>query len=106
MIKNIIYIEDGSVDIDELKEGLNEETKVIVYRQGSRPPVIIQPEKPIGNESVSPENIVRRTIIEIQDILSVMEKNMSKSVAGCWGISELKHRISDLTDSIIEGVLK
>lgn len=47
MIKNIIYVEDGSVDVDELIDSLDETTKVIVYRQGSRPPILVQPEKPV-----------------------------------------------------------
>ena len=37
-----LYVEDGSVDVDELSEELfrtNPEIKVIVYRQGSCPPI-------------------------------------------------------------------
>ncbi len=37
-----LYVEDGSVDVDELSEELfvtNPEIKVIVYRQGSHPPI-------------------------------------------------------------------
>ena len=45
MIKTFIFVEDGSVDIDELN--LGDEVKVIVYRQGATPPEIKQPEKPI-----------------------------------------------------------
>ncbi len=47
MIKNILYIEDGSVDVEELQESLNEETKIIVYRQGSKPPILEQPKEAI-----------------------------------------------------------
>ena len=47
MIKNFIYVEDGSVDVDELIDSLDETTKVIVYRQGSKPPMIVRPEMPI-----------------------------------------------------------
>lgn len=47
MIKNVIYVEDGSVDIDELQETFGEETKVIVYRQGSVKPIIEQLATPI-----------------------------------------------------------
>lgn len=47
MIKNIIYVEDGSVDVDELIDSLDETTKVIVYRQGSSPPILVTPEMPI-----------------------------------------------------------
>lgn len=49
MFKNIIYVEDGSVDVDELIEELDETTKVIIYRQGSKPPILIQPENAINN---------------------------------------------------------
>ena len=40
MIKRIIYVEDGSIDIDGLQSELTEETKIIVYRQGSIQPRI------------------------------------------------------------------
>ncbi len=49
MIKNILYVEDGSVDLDELKSTLTTETKIIVYRQGSTPPVLVQPLLPIND---------------------------------------------------------
>ena len=49
MIKNLIYVEDGSVDVDELIDCLDETTKVIVYRQGSKPPLLVQPEKPVNS---------------------------------------------------------
>ena len=47
MIKTFIFVEDGSVDIDELQCELGDETKVIVYRQGASRPEIKQPESPI-----------------------------------------------------------
>ena len=47
MIKNIIYVEDGSVDVDELQLSLGEDTKIIVYRQGATKPVIEQLATPI-----------------------------------------------------------
>ena len=40
-IKKFLFVEDGTVDTDELEEILesrNPEIKVIVYRQGGRPP--------------------------------------------------------------------
>ena len=49
MIKNIIYVEDGSVDYDELVDSLDETTKVILYRQGSQPPKIEQLQQPIND---------------------------------------------------------
>lgn len=48
MIKNIIYIEDGSIDYDELVDSLDETTKVILYRQGSQPPKVEQLQQPIN----------------------------------------------------------
>ena len=48
MIKNIIYVEDGSIDVDELIAELDETTKVIVYRQGSTPPKVEQLQQPIN----------------------------------------------------------
>lgn len=38
-----LYVEDGSVDLDELQSDLfesNPEIKIIVYRQGSQPPIL------------------------------------------------------------------
>jgi selenocysteine lyase/cysteine desulfurase len=50
MIKNIIYVEDGSVDLDELKSTVTNETKIIVYRQGSNPPTLVRPQFPINDK--------------------------------------------------------
>lgn len=47
MINNIFYVEDGSVDIDELKNLLDEDSHIITYRQGTTPPTLLQPEKPV-----------------------------------------------------------
>jgi len=49
MIKNIIYVEDGSIDYDELVDSLDETTKVILYRQGSQPPKVEQLPQPIND---------------------------------------------------------
>ncbi len=43
-IKKFIFVEDGSVDVDELEETLyarNPEIKVVVYSQGSRAPGLV-----------------------------------------------------------------
>lgn len=50
MIKNILYVEDGSVDVDDLEDSLGGETKVIVYRKGSVMPMLVQPVEPIKTE--------------------------------------------------------
>jgi hypothetical protein len=47
MIKNIIYVEDGSVDVDKLEADLTEETLIIIYRQGSICPKIEQLDEPL-----------------------------------------------------------
>ena len=49
MFKNIIYVEDGSIDYDELVASLDETTKVILYRQGSQPPRVEQLQQPIND---------------------------------------------------------
>ena len=49
MFKNIIYVEDGSIDYDELVNSLDETTKVILYRQGSQPPRVEQLQQPIND---------------------------------------------------------
>jgi hypothetical protein len=44
-IQKFIFVEDGSVDVDELIEGLemsNPEIKVVVYRQGANPPELVE----------------------------------------------------------------
>jgi hypothetical protein len=48
MIKNFIYVEDGSIDVDELQDDLDETTKIILYRQGSQPPRVEQLSQPIN----------------------------------------------------------
>ena len=44
-ITKFIFVEDGSVDTDELEERLaqtNPEIKVVVYRQGAHPPEFVE----------------------------------------------------------------
>ena len=48
MIKTFIFAEDGSVDIDELKERLGDDVLVVSYRQGATPPQIQQPREPVS----------------------------------------------------------
>ena len=47
MIKTFIFVEDGSVDLDELKGAVGDDVLVVPYRQGATPPQIQQPRKPI-----------------------------------------------------------
>ena len=44
-VEKFIFVEDGSVDADELEERLaetNPESKVVVYRQGARAPELVE----------------------------------------------------------------
>lgn len=77
MIKNIIYVEDGSVDVDELKEMLGEETKIIVYRQGAVKPIIEQLDTPIDNTKKL-VSVIRKEIAK--EIISYLD-----TLKGCDG---------------------
>jgi hypothetical protein len=47
-IQKFIFVEDGSIDTDDLEQRLftsNPEVKVIVYRQGSRAPEVVEVKK-------------------------------------------------------------
>lgn len=74
MIKNIIYVEDGSVDVDELIEELDETTRVIIYRQGSKPPILVQPENAINDYK---DSIYQRQEKLLKDIRTVLEKALN-----------------------------
>ena len=51
MIKTFIFVEDGSVDLDELKSSVGDDVHVIPYRQGAAPPAIQQPREPVSQNS-------------------------------------------------------
>ena len=51
MIKTFILVEDGSVDLDELKSIVGDDVLVISYRQGATPPAIQQPKEPVSQNS-------------------------------------------------------
>ena len=48
MIKTFIFVEDGSIDLDELESSVGDDVPVISYRQGSTPPTIQQPREPVS----------------------------------------------------------
>ena len=48
MIKTFIFVEDGSVDLDELKNSVGDDVLVVTYRQGAAPPQIQQPKEPVS----------------------------------------------------------
>ena len=73
MIKNIIYVEDGSVDVDMLTDELDETTKVIIYRQGSHPPILVQPDIAINNYT---DSIIGKNNKQFEYIRTQLEKAM------------------------------
>ena len=81
MYKSILYVEDGSVDVDQLHEDLGEDVYVVIYRQGSNPPKLEQPEKPLQSildgENLRLSNKLEnvRTVLE-----EVFEMKMSKKL--------------------------
>ena len=49
----ILCVEDGSVDIDALENGELRDGKVLVYRQGSKPPFVLEiPREPRAIEEL------------------------------------------------------
>ena len=110
MIKNILYVEDGSVDVDELKEGLSPETKIIVYRQGSAIPRLVQVEKPIAEKEFSvDEEAVRRYYVE--KMLELLKHDRSKvSNEYCRSTSSFQAAIlraqTDVYDKLINELQK
>lgn len=65
MIKTFIFVEDGSIDVDELKDAVGSETKVVVYRQGATPPEIKQPEKPVSTYTDKSHKETKRVLEEV-----------------------------------------
>lgn len=41
MCTQFLFVQDGSVDVDDLKATLSDNVKVVVYRQGSTLPIFI-----------------------------------------------------------------
>lgn len=84
MIKNIIYVEDGSVDVDELQLSLGEDTKIIVYRQGATKPVIEQLATPIGDSStISP--VTEEFKIELQRAVEEARQKTAEEILNYIG---------------------
>jgi hypothetical protein len=85
MIKNILYVEDGSVDLDELESTLTTETKIIVYRQGSYPPTLVQPRLPINDISSEAEFTGNRNTGDFNPGYSkTVDGNTGDSNTGNW----------------------
>ena len=88
MIKNIIYVEDGSVDVDELIDSLDETTKVILYRQGSQPPRVEQLSQPINNQA---DGVLKNQNDKLERVRKDLEKTEQLKMS-----KKLKRILTDL----------
>lgn len=67
MIKNILYVEDGSIDLDAVSDKLNQETLIIPYRQGAVRPTLVQLETPIKDFMDAPLAELREKYDTLQE---------------------------------------
>ena len=67
MIKTFIFVEDGSVDLDELKNSVGDDVLVVSYRQGATPPHIQQPREPVTRREVSIKDRLLDLMIEFDE---------------------------------------
>ena len=68
MIKTFIFVEDGSVDLDELKNSVGDDVLVIPYRQGATPPAIQQPREPVSRREVNIKDRLLDLMIEFDEM--------------------------------------
>lgn len=68
MIKTFIFVEDGSVDLDELKSNVGDDVLVISYRQGAAPPAIQQPREPVSRREVNIKDRLLDLMIEFDEM--------------------------------------
>ena len=70
----VICVEDGSVDIEELQN--IQDGKVLVYRQGARPPFILEIEKPTEETTID----MRAFVVDIEQLIVRFMRSCDKSV--------------------------
>lgn len=68
MIKTFIFVEDGSVDLDELKSSVGDDVLVIPYRQGAAPPEIRQPREPVLRRGANIKDRLLDLMIEFDEM--------------------------------------
>lgn len=76
MIKTFIFVEDGSVDLDELKNSVGDEVLVVTYRQGATPPAIQQPRAPVSQWSDKSYSETKKVLEKILDGNYKMSKKL------------------------------
>lgn len=80
MIKTFIFVEDGSIDVDELKSSVGDDVLVTVYRQGCNSPEIQQP---------------REAVSQYKDKSFEETKIVLNEVLGCYKMSKKLHKKLD-----------
>ena len=71
MIKTFIFVEDGSVDVDDLTKSVGNDVKVITYRQGATMPTIHQPQEPVRDcFDYQEQRIFKPTQAALNEVLS------------------------------------
>lgn len=68
MIKTFIFVEDGSIDLDELKNSVGDDVLVIPYRQGAASPEIRQPREPVSRREVNIKDRLLDLMIEFDEM--------------------------------------
>lgn len=96
MIKTVIYVEDGSVDVDELQESLGDETKVIVYRQGAKAPEIVQLGEPINTVFDDEYIKIRKRIESTRSRFSEFMKMKSTK--------KVQNKVGEIYSILFEGI--
>lgn len=76
MIKTFIFVEDGSVDLDELKSSVGDDVLVIPYRQGATPPAIQQPREPVSQWNDKSYSETKKVLEKILDGNYKMSKKL------------------------------
>lgn len=95
MIKDFIFIEDGSVDMDELDGLFSEETKVVVYRQGASKPIIEHLAEPIEysfEANLKREAIVKETAYKV--LLRLLEESKGNPYLDFDVIQDITNKIA------------
>ena len=70
-IKTFIFVEDGSVDVDDLTKSVGNDVKVITYRQGASMPTIHQPQEPVRDcFDYQEQRIFKPTQAALNEVLS------------------------------------
>jgi hypothetical protein len=76
MIKTFIFVEDGSVDLDELKNNVGDDVFVITYRQGGMRPEIQQLREPVSQWNDKSYSETKKVLEKILDGNYKMSKKL------------------------------